>query len=167
MRFMLKEQMPTLPASDHDIPAYARQLLERWRNPGIVHQLGRVGRNHSEKLQARLLGSLRDNLAAGVSAPCTLIALGAWLTCVTGPAGQAFEDPMSARLQQLGRDNPEPEALVEAVLRIETLLSADLRQSSYVREGLMRAVTLLRRMGPRNAVKWLLSEPGRQAFEIQ
>ena len=36
LRFMIDEQKPTLPPSDHDIDAYARQLLARWRSRGIA-----------------------------------------------------------------------------------------------------------------------------------
>ncbi|HEX8375128.1 MAG TPA: mannitol dehydrogenase family protein, partial [Geminicoccaceae bacterium] len=85
LRMMLDEQAPTLPpGSGHDIPAYARQLLERWRNPGIAHELARVGRNGSEKLPTRLLATLRDNLAAGRPAPCTILAVAAWILCAAG-----------------------------------------------------------------------------------
>jgi fructuronate reductase len=50
LRFMLNEQKPTLPPSNHDIDAYARQLLARWRNASISHQLDRVRRDGSAKL---------------------------------------------------------------------------------------------------------------------
>ena len=69
LRLLVDEQRPTLPPSNHDIRAYARQLVGRWRNPAIAHQLERVGRNASRKLYTRLLAGLLMHLDAGRPAP--------------------------------------------------------------------------------------------------
>jgi fructuronate reductase len=151
MRYMLDEQLPTLPRSTHDIRAYAAQLLERWRNPGIEHLLTRVGRNGSEKLEARLLASARENLAAGRDARCTLLAVAAWILCVTGDVVR-MEDARAARLRAIGvAAGGDAARLVEGVLRMEEVFGADLPRLPAFREGLRRAVAALQARGPLGA----------------
>jgi fructuronate reductase len=162
LRFMLAEQRPTLPPSGHDIKAYAHELLQRWRNPGIAHQLSRVGRNGSEKLQPRLLASVQENLEAGRPAPCTLLAVAAWICCTSGCVGHGHiaetQDPLIGRMQALGAaagDNAE--RLTASVLAMEDVFGCDLPKLEDFRAGLIQAVGDLQRMGPHAAVKALLA----------
>ncbi|MDB5383325.1 MAG: hypothetical protein JWO26_2957 [Rhodospirillales bacterium] len=172
LRFMLEEQKPTLPPSRHDIDAYAHQLLQRWRNPGIVHDLGRVGRNGSDKLQPRLLASLMDNLQAGRPAPCTILAVAAWICCVTGlgvPAEAVeIEDPLSENLRSLGRAAGSDAArLTASVLEMENLFGQDLPRMQGFRAELTAAVSQLQRVGPRRAIAALMaSAPAAPVLEF-
>jgi fructuronate reductase len=77
LRFMLDEQKPTLPRSNHDIDAYAHQLLARWRSHGIAPELTRVTREGAAKLPKRLLASLRENRDLQRPTPCTVLAIAA------------------------------------------------------------------------------------------
>lgn len=154
LRFMLDEQMPTLPPSDHDIRAYAGQLIARWRNPGIAHRLDRVGRDGSAKLAGRLLASLSDNLRDGRPAPCTLLAIAAWMRCATGqvdrgrPLPLPLQDRHSALLRRVGaRAAGEPSLLVDAFLALPEVFDPVWRAIPQVREGLIRAMTALHRGG--------------------
>ena len=163
LRFMLREQKPTLPPSRHDIDAYARQLLQRWRNPGIAHELGRVGRNGSDKLQPRLLASLQENLQAGRPAPCTLLAIAAWVRCATrqpGPQNAVeMQDPLTARLRAVGRAAGDDAArLIGAVLDMEDVFGSELPRRESFRAALTAAVAALRRDGPQATVAALLAD---------
>ncbi|MFC7543876.1 hypothetical protein ACFQU2_36665 [Siccirubricoccus deserti] len=162
LRFMLQEQKPTLPPSQHDIDAYARQLLERWRNPGIAHELGRVGRNGSGKLQPRLLTALRENLQAGRPATCTLLAIAAWVCCVTRQPGPEdaveMQDPMAGRLRLLGLAAGNDAArLTDAVLEMEDVFGPELPRLGSFRAALTAAVADLQCRGPRAVVAALLA----------
>ncbi len=164
LRFMLAEQQPTLPPSRHDINAYAHQLMQRWRNPSIAHQLSRVGRNGSEKLQPRLLASLQENLEAGRPAPCTLLAVAAWICCASGCVGHGHaaetEDPLIGRMQALGAAaGGDAERLTASVLAMEDVFGRDLPRLEAFRVGLTQAVGNLQRMGPHATVKALLAAP--------
>ncbi len=154
LRLMLDEQAPTMPPSDHDIQAYARQLLERWRNPGIAHELSRVGRNGSEKLPTRLLASVRDNLAAGRPAPRTVLAVAAWIRCASGRGGslgaapQGLDDPLAETLGRLGEAAGDDDArLLDAFLGLEEVFGTDLPRHRPFRAALLRALRRLRRRG--------------------
>jgi fructuronate reductase len=171
LRFMLQEQKPTLPPSSHDIAAYARQLLQRWQNPGIVHELDRVGRNGSEKLQARLLASIAENLRAGRPAPCTTLAVAAWICCATGRVGVGqradIADPLHQRLIDLGIvASDDAERLTASVLALTDVFGDELPRCSAFRSALSRAVAELQGQGPRAAVAALLARDGAAAFPV-
>jgi len=160
--FMLDEQMPTMPASGHDITAYAHQLLERWRNPGIAHQLSRVGRNGSEKLQTRLLASIGENLRAGRAVPCTTLAVAAWICCSTGRLGQThaveMEDPLGGRMRALGvAAGDDAERLTGLVLEQEDVFGQELPRCEAFRAGLASAVRALRERSPHEAIAEAMS----------
>jgi fructuronate reductase len=162
LRFMLAEQLPTLPPSKHDIHAYAHQLMQRWRNPGIVHQLSRVGRNGSEKLQPRLLASIWENLEAGRPAPCTLLAVAAWICCASGCVGHGHaaetQDPLVERMHALGATaGNDTERLTASVLAMEDIFGRDLPRHEAFRLELTQAVGDLQRMGPHATVTALLA----------
>lgn len=151
LRFMLREQLPTMPPSNHDITAYAHQLLWRWRNPGIAHQLSRIGRNGSEKLQTRLLASLCDNFHAGRQAPCTILAVAAWLCCVTGRA--PMEDPLDARLRCIGATAAgNASQLTALALEIDDIFGVELPRCDAFRTRLTRAVGALLNGTPQAAI---------------
>jgi fructuronate reductase len=162
LRFMLQEQMPTMPPSGHDIQAYAHQLLERWRNPGIAHQLDRVGRNGSEKLQARLLASIHENLLAGRPAPCTVLAVAAWICCASRRVGMGepvqVQDPLADRMRALGMAaGDDPGRLANLALGLEDVFGKDLPRLARFRTELAHAIAELQRSGPRGAIASLMA----------
>jgi fructuronate reductase len=161
-RFMLAEQMPTLPPSGHDIRAYSRELLDRWKNPGIAHQLVRVGRNGSEKLQTRLLASIAENLRSGRPARWTILAVAAWICCVSGAVGRGaavgVEDPLSRVLARLGADaGGDPDRLVAGFMALNQIFGEDLPRNEAFRTELRDAVAAIQQRGPREAVSALLA----------
>lgn len=156
LHFMLDEQKPTLPPSEHDIDAYARQLLARWRSRGIVHQLDRLLVQGSAKLPARLLDSLRENRRARRPTPCTLLAVAAWMLCTLqhDEAGMPFvlDDAMQDTLaRRAGAHAHDPERLVDALLALPEIFG-DLYGDPEVRAGLQQAALLLRTRGARGAI---------------
>ena len=157
LQFMVDEQKPTLPPSDHDIEAYARQLLARWRNGGIVHPLQRIGRDGGAKLSGRLLSSLQDNLAVGRPAPCTTLAVAAWMLCVTqdDAAGQPLlddetVDAFRAMRRAFGDD---VRGWVDAALEVRGVFGDELPRDPTFAASLAAAIVDLRRHGPLGAMQ--------------
>lgn len=146
-----------MPPCGHDIPAYARHLLGRWRNGAIAHRLGRIGRNGSQKLAPRLLAPLRDNVVAGRPAPCTVLAVAAWMLCASGHGarGRAVqaEDAMAKRLRRCGVARDDDAGLVAAFLAMGDVFGPDLPRHDPLRAELVRAVSELRRDGLFAAVR--------------
>jgi fructuronate reductase len=156
-RFMLDEQKPTLPPSNHDIDLYARQLLARWRSRSISHQLDRITRDGSAKLPTRVLASLLENRRARRPVPCTVLAVAAWMRCLAGrdDAGRklSFDDELGARLRARITDvADDPAALVDRLLACSDVFDDALTRDADLRLALKEAVVLLHQRGARAAL---------------
>jgi fructuronate reductase len=157
LRFMLDEQRPTVQHGTLDVAAYARQLVDRWRNRGIVDPLVRVGREGSTKLPARLLAPLRQNLRDGRPAPCTLLAIAAWIRCLTlhGSHGgvPGLSDPLAGTLRRIARAaGDDAGRLVDGVLGLSQVFSRSIAAHPLVRRELAQALATLQQLGPRAAI---------------
>ncbi|GIR51069.1 MAG: hypothetical protein CM15mP60_1300 [Alphaproteobacteria bacterium] len=65
-RLWQDEILPTVPQPEgEDLPAYCAALMSRYCNPAIQHRTWQIAMDGSQKLPQRILGTLRDNLAAG------------------------------------------------------------------------------------------------------
>lgn len=146
---MTLEASPTLPPlQGFDVAAYRASLLQRFRNPALRHRTWQIAMDGSQKLPQRLLGTVRDRLAAG--APFDRLALGvaAWMRYVTGIDENGgpidVRDPMSARLRALadeaGRDAPR---LTQALLGVREIFGADLPDHPAFREAVTTALASL------------------------
>ncbi|CCD91838.1 Mannitol dehydrogenase domain [Bradyrhizobium sp. ORS 375] len=160
-RLMRDEQIPTIPKSDHDLASYSDLLLRRWRNRKIVHQLGRIARNGSEKLQARLLASLASNIATGRPAPCTMLAIAAWACCTAGILrfSGTFVDEAAPGLQRLSvTSGGETSAFVQMLLSREDIFGRELPGNPRFGQELARAIDSLKRFGARGAVSKIVCD---------
>ncbi|KKB77066.1 dioxygenase [Devosia limi DSM 17137] len=157
------EIMPTLDMPGVDLAAYRDQLLERFRNPALKHRTWQIAMDGSQKLPQRLLGTIRDRLAA--DAPFERLALGVagWMRYVMGidENGDVIDvrDPLAMRMlaiaadagddaeelyiglvsltEVFGGDLPENQAFGEAVAtHLDTLLEIGVAETVYeVAEG--------------------------------
>jgi fructuronate reductase len=161
-RLMLDEQVPTIPTSDHDLVSYSGQLLERWRNVNMMHQLQRIARNGSEKLESRLLCSLVKNMSAGRPAPCTMLAVAAWVCC-TGrlmPFDCNIEDSAGPTLEQLAAaSGGDTGRLVKSLLCRRDIFGGTLPDAPAFRDELIQAVECLTMNGARGALSRVVSAP--------
>ncbi|WP_176451976.1 mannitol dehydrogenase family protein [Rhodoferax sp. TH121] len=111
---MRDEIEPTLPALPGlDLAAYRNNLLARYANPALAHRTHQIAMDGSQKLPQRLLGTLRDRLARGLSVTRMALGLAAWMHYLRGvdELGQAYriDDPHATTLtalyqQSLGQD---------------------------------------------------------------
>lgn len=157
LRLLIDEQRPTLPPSDHDICAYAHQLVGRWRNPAIAHQLERVGRNASGKLHPRLLAGLLQHLHAGRQAPLTVLAVAAWIWCASGRDrfGSVLlaHDHLQAELLHIGHESQgDARRLVHGVLGLREVFGDELPRHHTLVEQLVHGVRRLQQDGALGAV---------------
>ena len=104
-RLMDEEVTPVLrvPAGA-DVPAYKDALITRFRNPALKHRTWQIAMDGSQKLPQRLLGTVRDRLAAGASVTLLAHGVAAWMRYVSGmdEKGQPIDvrDPMAAELKR-------------------------------------------------------------------
>ncbi|MEF2552773.1 mannitol dehydrogenase family protein [Aurantimonas sp. A2-1-M11] len=139
---MSEEVMPTLHMPGTDLGGYREALVARFHNPALQHRTWQIAMDGSQKLPQRLLGTVRDRIAAG--APFERLALGvaAWMRYVTGTdeAGAPIDvnDPLADRLRAIGdAAGRDPERLAKAYLGIGDVFGHDLRDHP----GFNRAVT--------------------------
>jgi fructuronate reductase len=129
MRF---EIAPTLaaPPGVH-IGDYGAELMRRFRNPALPHRTRQIAMDGSQKLPQRLLGTIRDNLAAGRSIDRLALSVAGWMRYVYGrdEKGATIDvaDPLSARFATLaGAHRDDPAAFASGILAIDAVFGGDL-----------------------------------------
>ena len=129
---MRDEVAPTLalPAGV-DVAAYQATLLERFRNPALPHRAQQIAMDGSQKLPQRLLGTVRDNLAAGRPIDRLALAVAAWMRYVGGvdESGRTIKvsDPLAdefARIAAAHRGDPAGSA--HALMGLRSVFGEDL-----------------------------------------
>jgi fructuronate reductase len=145
-----------IPTLDQDYADYAAALLERYQNPGIRHRLWQIAMDGSQKLPQRILGTVADNLKAGLESPGLMLAIAAWMKYVSGvdERGQAIEvkDPLAAELKAAsGSSDP-----VDAFLAIRAVFPSALAEDATFRKALTKARTVLAEKGAHEAVRSLI-----------
>ena len=145
---MTEEVMPTLQMPGTDLGGYREALLARFHNPALQHRTWQIAMDGSQKLPQRLLGTVRDRIAAG--APFDRLALGvaAWMRYVTGTdeAGAPIDvrDPLADRLRAIGEEaGRDPDRLAAAYLGIGDVFGADLRDHPEFRRAVTAALAAL------------------------
>jgi fructuronate reductase len=145
---MREDVAPTLrPVRGLDVGTYIDSVLRRFANPAIRHELAQIAWDGSKKLPVRLLGTIRDALAAGapVERPC--VTLAAWMHFIRRrtAAGIELVDPLAARLTEVARDLTTGESAtdVPAFLGLREVFARDLAENPRLRSAIERAYTRL------------------------
>jgi fructuronate reductase len=142
-RMLCDEVLPTLqPTPGLDVHAYVEQVLRRFRNPAIEHRLAQIAWDGSQKLRFRILGTVRDALAAGrpVDQLCVPLAAWGWFAQWKSQQRSAIVDPLATRLAQLGCDwGSDAQADVERLLQLRDTFGDDLPADPRFRAALERA----------------------------
>ena len=133
-----------------DLAAYCDALMERFANPAIRHLTWQIAMDGSQKLPQRLLGTARDNLAAGRPIGRVALAVAAWMRYVSGTdeRGGAIDvrDPMAERLRRSAcSDQP-----VAALLGVRDVFG-ELGETPGFRDAVESAYARLVELGARGA----------------
>jgi fructuronate reductase len=135
---MREDISPSLNApAGFDIGAYRRDILNRFKNPAIVHKLSQIAWDGSQKLPYRILDTTRDALAAGRPIDRLAVPIAAWLRFIEGAAtrGETITDPLAAPLLAHGGD-------WRAILAMPQIF-ADLSGNARFTDAVARAHTAL------------------------
>jgi fructuronate reductase len=160
-RLMDDDVAPTLaPPPDLGLREYADEVLRRFGNPALRHRTRQVAMDGSQKLPQRLLGTVRDRLAAGAEPVFAALAVAAWMRHIaTGRAedGRPFppDDPLAPLLAGRLAGADDPAAVVRALLGV-TGIFGDLSSSGVLRDLLTGLLTQLSRDGVHATVRTLL-----------
>ena len=166
---MRDEAAPTLPVVPGlDLTCYAASLVERFRNPALRHRTWQIAMDGSQKLPQRLLGTIRDRLAAGAGFERLALGVAAWMRYATGrdEAGRSIDlrDPLADDLRRRTAGIDDAGALMDALLRLESVFGTDLPAEPRFRTAIGTALTELLDKGAAATVARYqgMTEPGRR-----
>jgi fructuronate reductase len=162
-RQMADEIVPTLAAPPGiDLAAYCGQLMARFRNPALPHRTQQIAMDGSQKLPQRLLGTVRDRIAAGAPYGHLALAIAGWIRYASGTDEQgraiAVADPMAATFARIaaGSGN-DPARIAAGFLDLEAVFGADLVADGAFRGAVARNVVALFKDGVRATLAQHLS----------
>ena len=150
---MAEEIVPTLvrpPGTD--LARYCATLLERFRNPALPHRTSQVAMDGSQKLPQRLLGTVRDRLAAGASIRHLTLAVAGWMRYASGVDEQGARievaDPLAARYAEIAASaGGDPAALARGFLGLASIFGSDLPAAPAFAGAVTRHLDSLVRRG--------------------
>ena len=145
-KLIADDVIPILEAPDGtDLQAYGEQVLARYANPALAHRTVQIAMDGSQKLPLRLLGTIRDNLAAGRHPQWAARGVAAWMAYIASPVSRTgaplpIDDPMAERLAASARGMTDPAAVVTALLGHAEIFGADLPHVDWLRGELVSGV---------------------------
>ncbi|HEY0541509.1 MAG TPA: mannitol dehydrogenase family protein [Actinoallomurus sp.] len=140
--FMDEDASPTLDVPPgFDLAAYKSSLLERFANPALRHRVAQIAMDGSQKLPQRLLGVVRDRLAAGAEPRWAALAVAAWMRHVQ--TARVLDDPMADLLRTAVAGVDSAEKVVDALLSVTDIFGSDLRDSAVFRDLLVEQLARL------------------------
>jgi fructuronate reductase len=158
---MISEIAPTITAPPgFQLEAYIDQLIHRFHNSKLEHRCLQIAMDGSQKLPQRQLQTIADRLAAGADISHLALAVAAWMIFVTGRDlhgnPHRVDDPMADVLEaHAGRCARRPGELVDSLLQLESIFSAEMRQSKSFRQLLVGQVARLYELGLPGALERL------------
>ncbi len=145
--YMLHEAVPTLEAIDRtELHAYAAQLLQRFANDSLQHQLHQIAMDGSQKLPQRWLDGCQILLDTGQPIECTALGLAAWIMHVQQAQSKQRElnDPLAPRLLAvIERHHGQPQELLAAFLAQDDIFTPRLAANDHFKQALTRAYNAL------------------------
>ncbi len=151
-RQMHEEIVPTLerPAGT-DLAAYCNELMTRFRNAALPHRTRQIAMDGSQKLPQRLLGTVRDRLAAGAPLVHLPLAVAGWIRYASGTDGQGqridVQDPLAATFAEIvARAGNDPAAIADGFLDLSAVFG-DLAGNPAFRDAVRGHVVRLFRDG--------------------
>jgi fructuronate reductase len=157
VRGLMTEEVPsTLSLPRDQLLGYRDELIARFANPRLKHRTWQIAMDGTQKLPQRLLGTIRDRLAAGQPFERLALGVAGWMRYATGvdEKGQPIEvkDPLSARLTEIGRRvGPHAQPLANEYLGLREVFG-DLGENPIFRGAVSAKLALIYTRGALGAV---------------
>jgi len=159
--FLDHESAPVLPAVQGiNIAEYNSTLIERFANPAVGDQIGRLCLDGSAKFPKFLIPTVRANLAQGRGVGLAALALAGWCQYLLGTSqhGTAIDpapDPKLAEAVEFAKRSVEDPS---AFLRFTPVFGEDLAESSVFAEAFTQALLRLRTESVASAIQTAIDE---------
>jgi fructuronate reductase len=163
---MRNEISPVTPApAGMEHASYIPALLERFRNPALMHRTWQIAMDGSQKLPQRLLAAIRQQLAQGGRIEALSLGVAAWIRYTLGRdehgAPIDVRDPLAAQFAAIAsQSGSEPERLTDAYLALPSVFGEDLRAEPRLRGALVAHLESLLERGASATLRACLSATG-------
>lgn len=130
-----------------DLDQYSHDIVRRFENPAIEHQLEKIACDGSLKIPIRTVSVIRENLTSGKPVRCLCLVIAAWLNFLgTRKAdGSDLDDPLAHELMDVFASFSENTAAgVRALLAIDKICDSELRGHAQFLAELEDACDLLK-----------------------
>ena len=164
---MFNEMSPCVPLPREEADDFARSVIERFRNPYVKHQLISISLNSFSKWRARLLNTLKDNVARGVLPRRVTFSMAALLEFYTGKCeADGYYGTANGEKYRIQDDDRvieavskvcdlKPEEYVHAILTRTDFWGEDLTLIPDFESTVIKDLTAIRTQGIREALKSL------------
>jgi fructuronate reductase len=112
-----------IPSAGQDLSTYADDLIARFANPALNHQLIQIAMDGSQKIPQRWLETLAHHQKQGRHCPAILAGIGAWIRHIRGDNGDV-DDPIAATLKAAW-DKAGEESIVEVLFGRDGPMASD------------------------------------------
>ncbi len=152
-RQMREEIVPTLERPPGiDLPIYCGQLVERFRNVALPHRTQQIAMDGSQKLPQRLLGTVRDRIAADAPYAHLALAVAAWVRYASGTdehgAPIDVRDPLVSEFTRIVREAAgDPARIADGFVDLKAVFGDDLPVHAAFRANVRDNVVALFRDG--------------------
>ena len=139
---MLHEIAPLINAPQGlDLNTYIGDILNRFRNPEIAHNLSQIAWDGSQKIPIRLLSSITEAMNQGRPYARLAGAVAAWMHFIRTQSHNdaVITDPLEPQLRAIGRTLRGDIADVEALLGIESIFPQALAKDTGFRHSVNNA----------------------------
>ena len=150
-RLMTEDIIPSLESSPLDLPNYAQETLQRFRNPAIHHRLSQIAWDGSQKLPYRLLDTVLDALGAGRTPERLAIPIAGWILFLERQfsAGAEVVDPLADKLR-VAATSADP---VGSILGLQQVFPDQLGANTVFGHLVMEARSSMLSRGPRDFLR--------------
>lgn len=129
-QLLYNEILPTLkPVKGLDMSRYAADIVKRFENPSIVHQLSQIAWDSSQKIPFRILATIEDNLNADRASPGLCKAIAAWICLLEKMIleKQKIVDPLADMLTSIiSNDGVSDQVRINNVLGLRAIFPQSL-----------------------------------------
>lgn len=155
--YMKQEAAPTLSLPEEvDVETYIENLISRFANDSLQHQLAQIATDGSQKIPQRWLNGSQERLDQGKSVSAVALGLAAWLLYGRGEdlQGQthSVDDPMAEALKGLHDQTTDTHQLVRRFLDLTDVFPSQLANTPELAEFIHHIYQTLLSKGPQNCL---------------
>jgi fructuronate reductase len=140
------------PTRGLDTARYIGDILARFRNPAISHQLAQIAWDGSQKLPFRLLGTIADALDAGRAVARLTVPVAAWMLFAARRAlsGEPLVDPLAGAIAGIAAASLDRQPA--AFMALDAVFPPRLAADARFRDAVTAAHRTLAAKGPAAAM---------------